>query len=165
MWGNLWHEGWKSWDGERSHLIGIVWCGSLEVWMVRWEITWWVSGGDIWLGLSPLELWFLLMGMFWMHLGSKWLLFFTFCSTTSYDMIEVPCCRTRVENYIVLLGGCMSRSLTMDLIFIFISYFIFIFLFFSFLFLFLEWLGLGVISRAVTSVTTWWCSHKTGHGI
>ena len=48
----------------------------------------------------------------------------------------------------------VSRSLTMDLIFIFISYFIFIFLFFSFLFLFLEQLGLGVISHAVTSVTT-----------
>ena len=48
----------------------------------------------------------------------------------------------------------VSRSLTMDLIFIFISYFIFHFLVFSFLFLFLEQLGLGVISHAVTSVTT-----------
>ena len=44
----------------------------------------------------------------------------------------------------------MSRSLTMDLIFIFYFHF----LFFSFLFLFLEQLGLGVISHAVTSVTT-----------
>ena len=74
--------------------------------MVGWEITRWVSRGDIWLGLSPLELQFLPIGMFWMHLGSKWLLFFAFCSTTSCDMIEAPCCRTRVENYIALLGGC-----------------------------------------------------------
>jgi len=53
-----------------------------------------------------------------------------------------------------LKRGIMSRSLMMDLIFIFISYFIFHFLFISFIFLFLEQLGLGVISHAVTSVTT-----------
>ena len=46
------------------------------------------------------------------------------------------------------------RSLMIDLTFIFISYFIFIFHFISFHFLFLEQLGLGVISHAVTSVTT-----------
>ena len=33
---------------------------------------------------------------------------------------------------------------------------------FSFLFLFLEQLRLGFISHAVTSVTSWWHSHKTG---
>ena len=32
-----------------------------------------------------------------------------------------------------------------------------------FYFLFLEQLGLGLISHAVTSVTTWWRSHKTDH--
>ena len=41
-------------------------------------------------------------------------------------------------------------------------YFIFL-VFFSFIFLFLEQLGLGAISHAVTSVTTWWRSHKTDH--
>ena len=105
-WGNLWREGWKSWDGERSRPIGAIWCGSPEVWTVRWEIARQVSGGDIWLGLSPLELQFLPMGMFWMRLESKWPLFFAFCSTTSCDTIEAPCCRTRVENCIALLGGC-----------------------------------------------------------
>ena len=36
-------------------------------------------------------------------------------------------------------------------------------LLYFFLFLFLEQLGLGFISHAVTSVTNWWCSHKTDH--
>ena len=45
--------------------------------------------------------------------------------------------------------------------FLFSLYFIFI-LFFSY-FLFLEQLGLGFISHAVTSVTSWWHSHKTDH--
>ena len=54
----------------------------------------------------------------------------------------------------ILQMELMSRLLTMDLTFIFVSYFISLFLFFSFLFLFLEQLGLGVISHAVTSVTT-----------
>ena len=35
---------------------------------------------------------------------------------------------------------------------------------FSFIFLYLEQLGLGLIGHAVTSVTTWWRSHKTDHG-
>jgi len=47
----------------------------------------------------------------------------------------------------------------------FYFHFLFFLFFFSFLFLFLEQLRLGVISHAVTSVTTWWCSHKTDHGI
>ena len=49
------------------------------------------------------------------------------------------------------------------------SFFIFYFLFslyfiFLLLFLFLEQLGLGFISHSVTSVTSWWHSHKTDHG-
>ena len=44
------------------------------------------------------------------------------------------------------------------------SLFYFSFLFsFCFTFLFLEQLGLGLISHAVTSVTTQWHSHKTDH--
>ena len=43
-------------------------------------------------------------------------------------------------------------------------YFLFLFLFYLFFyFLFLEQLGLGLIGHAVTSVTTWWYSHKTNH--
>ena len=45
----------------------------------------------------------------------------------------------------------------------FIFLFIFIFLSIYFYFLFLEQLGLGLIGHAVTSVTTWWHSHKTDH--
>ena len=41
--------------------------------------------------------------------------------------------------------------------------FIFLF-FFLFNFLFLEQLRLGFICHAVTSVTSWWCSHKTDYG-
>ena len=57
----------------------------------------------------------------------------------------------------------VSRSLTVDLIFIFTFHFILFFLFFFVYFLFLEQLGLGFISHAVTSVTNWWCGHKTDH--
>ena len=63
-----------------------------------------------------------------------------------------------------LKGGVMSRSLKVDfvhfyfllLFFSFPSFLFFSVLFFSFLFLFLflEQLGLGVISHAVTSVTS-----------
>ena len=58
----------------------------------------------------------------------------------------------------------LSRLLTMDLTFIFHFSFYFILFCFSFIFLFLEQLGLGFIRHAVTSVTNWWCSHKTDHG-
>jgi len=51
----------------------------------------------------------------------------------------------------------MSRLLTVDFIFIFY------FFFFSY-FLFLEQFRLGFISHTVTSVTSWWHSHKTDHG-
>jgi len=54
----------------------------------------------------------------------------------------------------------VSRSLTMDLTFIFRFS-----LYFIFSFLFIEQLGLGFISHAVTSVTSWWHSHKTDHRI
>ena len=57
----------------------------------------------------------------------------------------------------------LSRSLTVDSILF--SLFFFIFLYFTFLvtFLFLEQLGLRLIGHAVTSVTSWWPSHKTDH--
>ena len=57
----------------------------------------------------------------------------------------------------------LSSSQTVDLVFS-LFYFLFLFLFcFIFYFLFLEQLGLGLIGHAVTSVTTWWCSHKMDH--
>ena len=64
-----------------------------------------------------------------------------------------------VMSYIITL----SRSLVMD----FILFSLFTLFYFSFLFpfnfLFLEQLGLGFISHAVTSVTSWWRNHKTDH--
>ena len=103
LWGNLWREGWKSWDGERSRPIGAIWCGSPEVWMIGWANAQQASEGGTWLGLSLLELQFLLRGTFWTCLKSKWPLFFAFCSTTSSGMIEASYCRTRVGNHIALL--------------------------------------------------------------
>jgi len=50
--------------------------------------------------------------------------------------------------------GEVSRSLTVDSILFFLFIFILLFFSFSFNFLFLEQLRLGVISHAVTSVTT-----------
>ena len=61
----------------------------------------------------------------------------------------------------------MSRLLTVDFVHFYFLSFIWFFFFFYFLFsifLFLEQLRLGFISHAVTSVTNWWCSHKTDHG-
>ena len=53
-----------------------------------------------------------------------------------------------------LKRGVMSRSLTVDsILFSLLFYFTFL-VFFSFIFLFLEQLRLGVISHAVTSVTS-----------
>ena len=54
----------------------------------------------------------------------------------------------------------LSRLLMVDFIFYFLFslYFIFIFIF-----LFLEQLRLGFSCHTVTSVTNWWCSHKTDH--
>jgi len=47
---------------------------------------------------------------------------------------------------------------------LFYLFFIFYFPFnLFFYFLFLEQLGLGLIGHAVTSVTTWWHSHKINH--
>ena len=76
-----------------------------------------------------------------------------------YEMSKSSSLMTSTMSFITdeVENLLMSRLLTMDLNFIFISYFIsfpFLFLFFSFIFLFLEQLGLGVISHAVTSVTT-----------
>ena len=57
----------------------------------------------------------------------------------------------------------MSSSQTVDLVFS-LFYFLFLFLFcFIFYFLFLEQLWLGLIGHNVTSVTTWWHSHKMDH--
>ena len=61
-----------------------------------------------------------------------------------------------------LLQQLLSSQMV-DLVFL---YFTFHFYFHSvlfFYFLFLEQLGLGLISHAITSVTTWWHSHKTDH--
>ena len=60
--------------------------------------------------------------------------------------------------FVCSLSLYMSRS----------TYFIFLFIFYFpfnlfFYFLFLEQLGLGLICHTVTSVPTWWCSHKTDH--
>jgi len=71
-------------------------------------------------------------------------------------MLVTPDLDLKNEDRSGCIGLCnISRLLTMDLtfIFIFISDFI-LFFFFSFIFLFLEQLRLGVISHAVTSVTT-----------
>jgi len=56
----------------------------------------------------------------------------------------------------------VSRSLRVDFILSF-HFILLFFFFFLFNFLFLEQLRLGIISHAVTSVTNWWCSHKTDH--
>ena len=47
--------------------------------------------------------------------------------------------------------------------FFFVFYFSCFLFFLSFLFLFLEQLRLGLIGHTVTSVTSWWQSHKTNH--
>ena len=61
-------------------------------------------------------------------------------------------------------NSLLSRSLMVDFIFYFLFLLYFIFYFpFSFIFLFLEQLRLGFISHTVTSVTSWWHSHKTDH--
>jgi len=72
--------------------------------------------------------------------------------------------RQRVNNRVLV-----SRSLTVDFIlfslftwFYFSFYFTLLF-FLLLIFYFLEQLRLGFISHAVTSVTNWWCSHKTDH--
>ena len=60
------------------------------------------------------------------------------------------------------LGILLSRLLMVNSVLF--SYILFYCSFsFFFYFLFLEQLGLGLISHAVTSVTTWWHSHKTDH--
>ena len=68
-------------------------------------------------------------------------------------------------SYVNRIATLLVKIADNGLNFYFYFLFYFIFLFFSFLFLFLEQLGLGVISHAVTSVTTWWRSHKTDHRI
>ena len=70
-------------------------------------------------------------------------------------------CRRFWKNDIITTY--VSRSLMVNFIFIFSFHFILFFFFFFFSFLFLEQLGLGFICHTVTSVTSWWCSHKTDH--
>ena len=65
--------------------------------------------------------------------------------------------------YVSLKINILSSLQMVDLVFLFHSSFLFSFLFYFSIFLFLEQLGLGWISHTVTSVTTWWCSHKTDH--
>ena len=58
----------------------------------------------------------------------------------------------------------MSRSKKVDLTFFFFPFYFYFFLFnLFFYFLFLEQLELGLISHAITSVTTGWHSYKTDH--
>jgi len=95
---------------------------------------------------------------------------YTVTSTENFCFkIRVPGWAQRsAQSTISVNGGSptVSRSLTVDFIFIIIFsfHFILFFFFFFFSFLFLEQLGLGIISHAVTSVTSWWHSHKTDHG-
>ena len=68
-----------------------------------------------------------------------------------------PCCMMSLYSRTVKI---VDEGLYFIFSFHFSFYFSFLFLF---NFLFLEQLGLGFISHAVTSVTNWWCSHKTDH--
>jgi len=72
--------------------------------------------------------------------------------------LEINCCFKPEIVWNQL--GLLSRLLTMDLTFIFHFS-----LYFIFSFLFIEQLGLGFICHAVTSVTSWWHSHKTDYRI
>ena len=72
---------------------------------------------------------------------------------------EVIWSRLGIVRFVGLL---VSRSKKMNLIYL-SSHFLFYFLFYFSIFLFLEQLGLGLIGHAVTSITTWWHSHKTDH--
>ena len=73
------------------------------------------------------------------------------------------CCK--LTTIVFVFSTPLSRSSKVDFVHFYFSLFYFSFSFFILLyFLFLEQLGLGVISHAVTSVTNWWCSHKTDHG-
>ena len=64
-------------------------------------------------------------------------------------------------TFLMSLPTVLRRTICQDCWQWTLFYFIFIFL--SFLFLFLEQLRLGLIGHAVTSVTSWWQSHKTDH--
>ena len=80
------------------------------------------------------------------------------------------------KNLGQVLFSCFCTSLGLEILyvkivdsglhFLFSLFTLFYFSSFSFLFyfLFLEQLRLGLISHAVTSVTSWWYSHKTDYG-
>ena len=86
------------------------------------------------------------------------------CATTISIWPLSPCCYLMsithppcfYLNVKIVEGGLCS--------FLFSLFYFYFYFFFYSLFLFLEQLRLGVISHTVTSVTTWWCSHKTDHG-
>jgi len=84
-------------------------------------------------------------------------------SNSVLDLIFLWLFSTEFNNYHIHPDWrLMSRSLTVD----FIHFYFLVFYFslsFIFYFLFLEQLRLGVICHAVTSVTNWWCNHKTDH--
>ena len=68
-----------------------------------------------------------------------------------------------VASLFLIYRSLVSSLQTVDLVFS-LFYFSFLFSFhFIFYFLFLEQPGLGLIGHAVTSVTTWWHSHKTDY--
>jgi len=66
-----------------------------------------------------------------------------------------------IKEYSKVKAACQDRWRWTLFYFSFFILFYFSFLFF--LFLFLEQLGLGLIGHTVTSVTSWWQSHKTNH--
>ena len=128
--------------------------------------------------------WFFNFSYFFTALKNSWTLFAidSFCS--SFDafqnsLIVCPHNSTKmIERKIMMIWvriividwGCsswVSSSQTVHLGFLYFTFhFYFYFYFHSVLFcyfLFLEQLGLGLICHAVTSVTTWWHSHKTDH--
>ena len=77
-----------------------------------------------------------------------------------------PCISIGTRSLIRIksISKSVSRSLMVDFIFILLSLYLIFLFFVLFNVLFLEQLGLGVISHAVTSVTSWWHSHRTDHG-
>ena len=76
---------------------------------------------------------------------------------------DVRTCWTTLALAYVLY--CLSvKIIDSGLNFYFLFFILFYFVFFLFFsFLFLEQLGLGFINHPVTSVTSWWRSHKTDH--
>ena len=66
---------------------------------------------------------------------------------------------TNIYNVIIITGDVKIKESGLDLFYFYFYFYFYLF----FYFLFLEQLGLGLIGYTVTSVTTWWRSHKTDH--